>query len=159
MLRLLSIFLLTLTAFNMDAEKGSVSFNVSNPDKNQIYIEGSPSLIVSQALAGYELQSVTDQNCLFTLLTNKKKKQVWVSISPSLPIGVKLYLTIKTDSGALTSGSGEGLRVQLSSTPQVCITNIDKMRLERAPMLFECQTTTSVGELSLRSYVLSFDFI
>lgn len=149
-----------LNFYGLSAAEVAVGFNLTNSPKEAVYTEGQPSIQIVTVTPGNDIQQVSDSSCRFTLNTNKKGGALWVSITPDLPSGVSVYLTIDTLSGALQSGSCSSVsRVLLGSTQKVCIDQINKAYIMQAPMIYECQTSVTAGPISLSSYTITFTLI
>lgn len=113
---------------------------------------GSPSLVVSTAVAGFELSPATDATATVTVTTSGTNQKILARLSTALPPGVSLTMSIAPPTGATGHGN-----VSLTTSDQNIVTGLpDATTYSNLSITYTLTATTSATiETIMRTVVIS----
>lgn len=152
-----SILLLAIAAsscLEAQSDGSSVTQSVTIEVKpiTKISVSGSPNpLIISDAVAGSELTSVSDASTKYSLTTNLDNMKIVASISDRMPTGTKLMVSLSS-----RKGSSVGL-VDLSGalTPVDVVTGISKCSEVNQSINYTFAANADVSQIPTQSRVVT----
>jgi hypothetical protein len=118
----------------------------------KISVVGNPNpLIISDAVPGSDLSSVSDENTKYSLTTNLEHMKIVASISDAMPSGTKLLVTLAS-SKAVSVGT-----VDLSGAvkPVDVVTGIGRCSDMNQSITYTFAANADVGEVPVQSRVVT----
>jgi hypothetical protein len=111
---------------------------------SKIAVSGNPgALVISDAIAGGDLVSVSDNSTTYSLLTNLENMKIVASISARMPEGT--WLMIRLESSRGTSMGTVDLSNAL--TPVDVVTGVSKGTEQNQPVTYVFAANADVGQI------------
>lgn len=148
----LIILILTfvLNTILLAQEGSSVTQSVTIEVKpiSKLAVTGNPNaLVINNAIAGSELNAVSDNNTKYSMLTNMDNMKIVASIDNAMPDGTKLMIKLGS-----TKGNSAGI-IDLSNalTPVDVVTGIGKGSENSQSIVYTFAANANVGQIESQS--------
>jgi CheY-like chemotaxis protein len=107
---------------------------------NQISVTGSPTLVITTAVAGSAPTSVTSATSTWAVTTNQSTAKVTAAINTNMPAGITLWTTLAAPTGGTSAGAKS-----LSTVAVDVVTNITKVAQAGLTITYQLDATAAAG--------------
>jgi hypothetical protein len=151
-----SIFLVVATSASLaaqsDGSSATQSVTIEVKPITKISVTGNPNpLIISDAVPGSDLTSISDDNTRYSLTTNLDNMKIVASISDRMPAGTKLMIKL---SSSKASSVGQ-IDLSGAMTPVDVVTGISKCSDVNQSIGYTFAANADVTEISTQSRVVT----
>ena len=150
---LLSIWLLTpLVALAQTGSSVVQTLNIEVKPITKIAVSGNPgALYITDASAGSDVLSVSDNNSNYSMMTNLDNMKIVASIDNPMPAGTRLMMKLES-----SKGSSSGLvDVSNAMSPVEVVTALGKGSDLNQSITYTFAANASVGQISVDSRVVT----
>ena len=149
----LSALVLSAVAQPAAAQIGTqlVTFEVTTI--NELAFSGSPSLVISSAIAGNAPTSASASGS-YAITTNETDRTITAELDVDMPAGLALFTTLAAPGAGTSAGP-----VALSTMAQVVVTGIEPVEASGLAVNYGLTATTSAGVVPSTSRTVTYTII
>lgn len=145
-------FCLPLAALGQDGSSVTQTLTVEVKPITKIAVTGNPGpLFITDASAGSEESSVSDNSTKYSMLTNLDNMKIVASINTPMPHGTKLMVKLESGAG-LSNGFVD---VSSAMTPVEVVTGIGKGSDLNRTISYAFAANSTVGQIAADSRVVT----
>lgn len=149
--RFLSIAVLAAAASTAGAQTATQTVTFQVDAINRIAVTGTPSLVISTAVAGSAPTSATSVGNTWAVTTNQTGAKVTASIASNMPAGLTLSANMAAPTGATSTGAQS-----LSTTAVDMVTGITKQAQGGLALSYQLDATAAAGVVPSGTRVVTY---
>jgi hypothetical protein len=143
--------LLALAARDAQAQSANQTVTFEVQAINQIAVTGSPSLIITTAVAGDAPTSVTAAGS-YAITTNQSNRKITASLNTDMPSGVTLSVALTAPAGASAPASP----VVLTTSAQDVVTGVSLLNAPALSITYTLSATSAAGVVPSSSKTVTY---
>ena len=121
---------------------------------NVMSVTGTPSLVITTAVAGSQPTSVSDALGTYALTSNDVNAKVTIELNSDMPTGVTLKANLTAPAGGTSAGA-----VTLSSTPVEAVTGITKVLGSALTVTYSLEATVAAGVVASDTKTVTYTLV
>jgi hypothetical protein len=146
----LTIALCSAFAVRAQAQTATQEISYEVQAINKIEVSGSPTLVITTAIAGSAPTSVT-ANATYAITTNEENRKITAQLDSDMPSGVALSLAMAAPSNATSAGAQT-----LSSTAADMVTGVSLLNASGLDLTYTLSATAAAGVVPSGTRTVTF---